>query len=278
MTSLAKKQTRNLKILHDFTKDVIKAKREKLSQSDNHSALKIDESENDFDKNKKTTFLELLLKSTNNGKPLSDQSIQEEVDTFMFGGHDTTASGISFALHHLSRHPVIQEKVYQEIIEVFGKTSSVPMTYKSLKELKYMEMVIKETLRKHPSAPSISRTLTEDTVIGGVLIPTGITVSIAIYAIHHDADNFPEPEVFDPERFTLENSKKRHPYSYIPFSAGSRNCIGQKFAMLEMKSALAKILINYKLQSVDLSDTIGERSDLVLRPVDGVNLKISSRT
>lgn len=272
---MARKEAKSLKILHDFTQRVIRTRREKLIQS--QTDLINDEFDNDFVKKEKPTFLELLLKSTNNGEPLSDQDIQEEVDTFMFEGHDTTTSGISFALHQLSQHPKIQEKVYQEIINVFGINFSVPMTYTSLQELKYMEMVIKESLRMHPSVPSIGRSLTEDTIIGGVSIPAGISISIAIYAIHHDEDNFPNPDIFDPERFSIENSEKRHPYSYIPFSAGSRNCIGQKYAMLEMKSALTKILMKYQLHAGQSKDEIRARADLVLRPADGVNLKISLR-
>lgn len=93
-------------------------------------------------------------------------------------------------------------------------------------EMKYLNCVIKETLRLYPSVPLIGRLLGEQTMINGIKLPVGAHVHILISALHRDPNHFPNPERFDPERFTLENSQNRHAFAYIPFSASQRNCIG----------------------------------------------------
>lgn len=113
-------------------------------------------------------FLDLLLQSTwPNGKPLSNADIREEVDTFMFEGHDTTTSGLSHAIYLLSRHPEAQQKAYKEIRAVMGEKKSLTMA--DLQEFKYLECVIKETLRLYPSVPMISRIIEEDFKMGILL-------------------------------------------------------------------------------------------------------------
>lgn len=111
-------------------------------------------------------LLDVLLQSTVNGAPLTNEDIREEVDTFMFEGHDTTTSGIAFALYLIARHPVVQEKLFEEITHVLGTDRNKAVTYRDLQELKYMELVIKETLRLYPSVPVIGRQIMEDTVVG----------------------------------------------------------------------------------------------------------------
>lgn len=268
-TALAKEQDKQLKILHKFTDDVILQRKEKLEQKLNNKA-------DDSEKNKKMNFLDMLLLSNVEGKPLSNSDIREEVDTFMFEGHDTTTSGISFTFYHLSQNKEVQQKVFEEVREVFGDDPTSGVTHRQLQELKYLEMVIKESLRIHPSVPFIGRRLTEDTLISGVTIPEGTNIIIPIYAIHHDEDVYPDPEKFDPERFSADAITGRNPYSYIPFSAGARNCIGQKFAMLEVKSIVSKMIRNYEL--VPCNDKkIKLQADLILKTVDGVFIKIKPR-
>lgn len=121
--------------------------------------------------NQKTrlAFLDLLLQATwPDGKPLSDADIRDEVTTFMFEGHDTTTSGLSHAIYLLSRHPEAQQKVYQEIQTVMGERTTLTMA--DLQEFKYLECVIKETLRLYPSVPSISRFVEEDFQMGIVQV------------------------------------------------------------------------------------------------------------
>lgn len=266
-TALAKEQEKQLKILHKFTDDVILQRKEKLEENLKNK----DNSEN----NKKMNFLDMLLLSHVEGKPLSNADIREEVDTFMFEGHDTTTSGISFTFYHLSQNKEIQQKVFEEVRDVFGDDPTSGVTHRQLQDLKYLEMVIKESMRIHPPVPIIGRRLTEDTLISGVTIPQGTNVLIPIYAIHRDTDFWSDPEKFDPERFSPDNMSGRNPYSYIPFSAGARNCIGQKFAMLEVKSIVSKMIRHYELVKCDKK--IKLQADLILKTVDGVFIKIKPR-
>jgi len=116
--------------------------------------------------------------------------------------------------------------VYEELMDVFDGSPDRPCTLEDTSQLKYMECCIKESIRLFPSIAAIQRTLSEDTRMGEHTLPAGTTVSIAIYAIHHNEEHFSDPESFKPERFLPEQSAGRHPYAFIPFSAGPRNCIG----------------------------------------------------
>lgn len=116
-----------------------------------------------------------------------------------------------------------------------------------LNEMKLLERVIKESLRLYPSVPVIQRTLDEDTKIGEYLVPKDTTISLLIYMLHRNPEIYPNPDVFDPDRFLPENSAKRHPYAYLPFSAASRNCIGE---LIDMQVALAYFsLTSWKIQA-----------------------------
>ncbi|GAB0087945.1 Cytochrome P450 [Sergentomyia squamirostris] len=302
LTPLFWEQRYHLKVLHDFTTKIIVQRREQLlfEESQNQSKKEMDTNikesmnvdfsskpkDDDFkdlylnrSSREKLTFLDLLLKATVDGKPLSDADIREEVDTFMFEGHDTTTSGISLTLYHLSQQQDIQERVYEELKQIFGGQlkEDFKVIYSHLQDMKYLEMVIKESLRMTPPVPIIGRKTTEAITVAGVRIPAGANISISMYAMHNSPEFYPNPTKFDPERFTVENSKDRHPFCYIPFSAGSRNCIGQKFAMLEMKMTIAKILMNFKLLPHDPESKMTLQGDLILKPVNGVCLKIVQR-
>ncbi|XP_072479215.1 cytochrome P450 4V2 isoform X2 [Notamacropus eugenii] len=212
---------RSLKILHDFTDKVIEERAREMKEN---------EAQKDGDMNPKNTkrqaFLDLLLNTTDeDGNALSHQDIREEVDTFMFEGHDTTATAMNWIIYLLGSYPEAQRKVHNELDEVFGK-SDRPVTVDDLKKLKYLDCVIKESLRLFPSVPFFARTLNSDCCIAGYKIPKGTEAVVLPYALHRDPKHFPDPEDFQPERFFPENAQGRHPYAYVPFSAGPRNCIG----------------------------------------------------
>lgn len=151
------KQSKLLKILHGFTDGVILARRDELTKrlgNDTENQIR-----------EKSNLIDILLRSTINGEPLSNMDIREEIDTFMFAGHDTTASGIAFTLHNLAKYPDIQQKAFDEIRNVIGDDITKSVELKDLNELSYLELVIKETLRLYPSVPFIGRKINENTLI-----------------------------------------------------------------------------------------------------------------
>jgi cytochrome P450 family 4 len=151
--------------------------------------------------------------------------------------------------------------------------------YKTLQELKYTERCLKEVLRLYPSVPFIGRVLGEDmTTSTGHLLKAGTNMHLHIYDVHHNPEIYPDPEKFDPDRFLPENCQNRHNFAYVPFSAGPRNCIGQKFAMLELKAVLCGVLAEFVLEPVDTPSTIIVKSELVLRNVQGIKIKFVPRT
>lgn len=218
----------------------------------------------------------LKAKHENNDNSLTFDDIQEEVDTFMFAGHDTTACSITWVCHNLCLYPEIQKKVHEELDNIFGD-SERHVSNEDLGKLNYLERVIKETMRLFPVVLYVGRELSEDIEIDGYRIEKGKNVTINIGAIHRDERYYPNPEKFDPDRFLPENSKDRHPYAFIPFSAGKRNCIGQRFAMMELKILLASILQKFTIHSDKTTAELRPSSLAVLVPKNGLPVKLKLR-
>jgi len=276
LTGGAKNHDECLRVLHGFTKRVIQERKVLHAQRQNefHTSSSIEDVA--LGKKRRLAFLDLLLEASHDGIMLTDEELREEVDTFMFEGHDTTSAGICWAIYLLGLHTDIQNKVSEELEHIFqGSDRSVTM--KDLNEMKYLERVIKESLRLYPSVPFIGREITEDIKLDNYTIPAGVTLSVPIIYIHRNPDQFPDPEKFDPDNFLPERVAKRHPYAYIPFSAGPRNCIGQKFAMLEMKTVLSYILRHYSLRSLDKREDITLIGELVLRTDEGLKVIVTPR-
>ncbi|KAK8775565.1 hypothetical protein V5799_031089 [Amblyomma americanum] len=267
-----------LNTLHSFTRKVI-AERKTLLQKQGHLEIQRDSDIDDEEQNKqKRPFLDLLItEHLKNPSSITEEHIREEVDTFMFEGHDTTAMGISWALFLIGHHPSEQQQIHDELDAIFGDDKQRPVTSEDLREMKYLESCLKEAQRLYPSVSFITRACEEPFQIGGVTFPTGTVVRLSTYCLHRDENVFPKPEEFHPERFFAENVKGRHPFAYVPFSAGPRNCIGQKFALSEEKIVIANILRRFKLKSLDQRDQVALVSELVLRPKNGLRIQFEAR-
>uniref|UniRef100_A0A182XB01 Uncharacterized protein n=1 Tax=Anopheles quadriannulatus TaxID=34691 RepID=A0A182XB01_ANOQN len=272
-----------LKILHDFAYSMIQKRREMYRQrkqsmlSETGSADNAPHSEEAHGQRKQLAFLDLLLELSEDGQLLSDADIREEVDTFILGGHDTTATALAWMLYLLGTDQTVQERVFLEIDGIMGGDRERHPTMAELSEMRYLECCIKESLRLFPSIPILSRTLTTGVDIEGHHIPSGTNAVIMLYQLHRDPQYFPNPEKFYPDRFLPENSTNRHPYSYIPFSAGPRNCIGQKFGALEEKAVISAVVRNYRIESVHRREDLILYGDLVMRTKGGLKIRIQRR-
>lgn len=215
---MSRKEKELLKILHGFTDEVIAMRKKELC---NQNSEKLDEySLNEFEGKKKLALLDLLLEAKIDGSPLSETDIREEVDTFMFGGHDTTTSGTSFILYNLSKYPEIQQKVYEEIVDIFDDDQN-QNSFQKLNKLNYLDLVIKESLRLFPPIPYIGRVLSEELTAAEFTFPKDANVILSPYLMGRDKDIFQDPLKFDPMRFDTETTtQKVNPFAYIPFSAG----------------------------------------------------------
>ncbi|XP_015179359.1 PREDICTED: cytochrome P450 4C1-like isoform X2 [Polistes dominula] len=281
-SSLAKVEKETLKTLHSFSRNII-AERKRFHKQTNGEYLKILENiekddlsnenpeKSDLQMKNRLSMLDLLIAASWNDKLIDEEGIREEVDTFIFEGHDTTASALTFALSLFAKHKDVQENIRDEVKTIMQEDNNI--TIASLKKLSYLERCLKESLRLYPSVHLISRQMPHEIQLKQYLIPSGTICIINIHNVHRNPKYWPNPNVFDPDRFLPENIKERHPYSYIPFSAGPRNCIGQKFAMHELKLFVGFILYNFELEPMDELDDVTFISDITLNTSKPLRVK-----
>ncbi|XP_052739348.1 cytochrome P450 4C1-like [Bicyclus anynana] len=265
---------RTLNFIHSF-RDRVVEKRRQNEYFDNLYTETMTESDDNFVMNdkKRLAMLDLLLNSEKQGLIDSD-GINEEVDTFMFEGHDTTAAALQFAFMLLANNTDVQDNILEEYYKIMGSSNKRP-TISDLSEMKYLEACIKETLRLYPPVYFMGRTCDGPLTLRGIEKLTPKTIIIAIFDLHRRSDQFVEALEFRPERFMKEPTW--HPFSYLPFSAGPRNCIGQKFAMMEMKLAITAVLSNYRLLPVTKPQDIVFVTGIILRTKDPIYVKFEKR-
>ncbi|CAF1212951.1 unnamed protein product [Adineta steineri] len=210
-----------LKILHGFSREIIQ---HRLTTFNAEQAKGNSEKKN----RRPLVFLDNLI-SQMHAEQLSMDDIQEEVDGFILEGHDTTANAINYTCYLIGSYPDVQAKVHAEIDAIFADDFERACTMEDTYHMTYLESVIKESMRIFPPVPLIGREIQEDFVYRGETIRKGTTVVVFLPGIHQDPSVFPDPDKFDPDRFSAsaERSKDWSPYGFIPFSVGSRNCIGQ---------------------------------------------------
>lgn len=179
---------------------------------------------------------------------LTDEEIIANIIIVLIAGYDTTANLLTYATYLLALHPGVQKRLREEIVEAVDADGG-EIKYETIMGLKYLDAVVNETLRIYPPVIRVVRQAVEDYEFKslGFKIQKDTKVMIPIYAVHHDEELHPDSFKFNPERFMPENKDKLIPYSFIPFHAGPRNCIGARFALLEVKTAIASILMKYNL-------------------------------
>ncbi|KAL1509590.1 hypothetical protein ABEB36_004301 [Hypothenemus hampei] len=186
-------------------------------------------------------------------KYLSDDDITAQALIFFFAGFDTISTALCYGSHELAMHKNIQDKLREEIRQTH-KLNNGKLTYENLLKMKYMDMVFSEVLRKWPPGFVVDRLCTKQYTIepkysdeSSVTLKVGDTIWIPIYGLHRDPNYYPDPDKFDPERFSDENKDEIKPYTYLPFGSGPRNCIGSRFAILEAKCLLYNLLLNFEI-------------------------------
>ncbi len=217
-------------------------------------------------------FTQICNTTDDEGVPLSDQAIIDHMNFLMMAAHDTTTSSISSTVHFLGQYPEWQDKVRAEILAIKARTGG-ELTYAALAEMETLEMVFKESLRLIPPVPSMPRRALKSFVFMNHVIPAGSHVGINPMLTHRLPDVWPDPERFDPLRFTPENSKGRHKYAWVPFGGGGHMCLGLHFAYMQVKSFFFHLLAENRIV---LSDSYRGEFNMfpIPKPKDGLPLRI----
>uniref|UniRef100_A0A2A4IV96 Cytochrome P450 n=1 Tax=Heliothis virescens TaxID=7102 RepID=A0A2A4IV96_HELVI len=215
-------------------------------------------------------FLDLIMDLSQNGE-LSDKEIREETDTIIATGSETTSNQLSFTMLLLGAHPEVQEKLYQEILEVLGKDRDIEK--EDLNKLVYTNAVLMESLRLLPTVPCLFRTVDKDVKLRNCTMPAG-RYCLTFPLTHNDANWGPESDKFKPERWL--NGDVKHNQEFAAFGLGRRSCIGKGYAVIGMKVVLAHFIRRYRIQA-DMSK-LRVQFDFVLKPISGHEISIERRT
>ncbi len=201
----------------------------------------------------------LLVARDEDGEPMSDAELRDQMMTLLFAGHETTATALAFAFHNVLRHPEVLDRLRAELAQ--GKPE-------------YVEATAKETLRLNPIVSEVGRVLSRPMRIGGWDLPAGVAAAPCIYLTHRRPDLWPEPERFDPERFV---GRRTSPYEFFPFGGGVRRCLGMAFALYEMKIVLAQVLSRVELRLATGYRMQPVRRSITLAPSRGMPVVVARR-
>ncbi len=216
-----------------------------------------------------------MRNNTKDYNNISKDLITAQGIIFFAAGFETTAHTLTTLSYNLTKNPDIQEKVYDEIQNVLASHEEI--NHETIADMHYLEAAINETLRMYPPAALQERLCSKDVEVKGIKFVKGSYVRLPIYASHMNPDFFPDPEQFQPERFLKENEDKIIPFTYRPFSGGPRLCLGQRFAMIEMKVCMAKLVNKFKLMPTEKTEMKMLPGDLFMTYYDEVNLKLIPR-
>ncbi|MFZ0545780.1 MAG: cytochrome P450 [Candidatus Promineifilaceae bacterium] len=244
-----------LKELDDYLYDLIRVRRETVG------------------KDLETSDIDDLLTHLIKTPHMTNNLIRDQLLTMLIAGHDTSTAMLSWALYLLGRHPQSMAKVQAEIDTALA--GSQP-NQNNIDNLPYLDQVIKETLRLYPPIHIGSRRAAEELTVNGHQIPVGTRVMYSIYLAHRDPKYWPDPAVFRPERFVLNNyAEKQPPFTYLPFGGGPRNCIGATFAQIEARVVLSRILQQFSLHL--LNQDVRMHMGATLEPRPGVHMRVNRR-
>jgi cytochrome P450 len=208
------------------------------------------------------------------GARMSNEQVRDEVMTLFLAGHETTANLMTWTWYLLWLNPHVESELHAELDSVLE--DGRPATVDDLPKLRFTEMVLAETMRLYPPAWAVGRTAVEDHEVAGYVIPSGSLVLLSQYIVHRDARFFPEPERFDPHRWTTEAKESRPQFSYFPFGGGVRRCIGEGFAWMEGSLLLATLARRWKT-TLASRYPVERSARLTLRPKKGMLMHLERR-
>ncbi|KAJ8889698.1 hypothetical protein PR048_009199 [Dryococelus australis] len=230
--------------IRDFVDDVVALKLQSRFTSDGKEDNKTleDGVENNG------SFVDLMISAMDNkSEPLTLEDLRDQVLIVAVAGTDTSAFTVSCVLMLLGLHQEVQARVLREQHRIFGEEVERPTTPEDLKQMVYLEQVINETMRLYPPAPIVGRSLDQEVVVSGYTLPAGATVVVPIYLVHRDPVHFPDPDTFDPERFSADNCRGRPLCAFLPFATGRRACIGKRYAYSAMKTMLSSVVRRFQV-------------------------------
>lgn len=224
-------------------------------------------------KEKKGDLLYMLMESRyeDTGEAMSNNLLRDEIMTIFLAGHETTATALTWTFYLISQHPEVYKKIKKEIDEVVGKGEFM---FQHFEQLKYTKACLDESMRLYPPVWGIGRKATEDNMVGDFMIKKDIDVTISIYHAHHHPDYWKNPEMFDPERWETEEVKQMDKFTYFPFGAGPRMCIGNNFAIMEAEIIMVKVIQNFSFEYLGQNPP-SMFPFVTVRPKNGMLMKVN---
>jgi cytochrome P450 len=232
-------------------------------------------------------MLDMMLDS---GLDLTDAQLADEVKTQLLAGHETSSMMLTWACYLLAAHPDAMAKAVREVDEKLGLDAGVCDSlvpgaaaktpgFDDFKNCEYLGWVLKEAMRVFTPVPVLNRESTQEDVLGGFKIPPKTAIMVSVWALHMSKDIWgPDAESFRPERFSAEESRTRHPFAYLPFSQGPRNCIGQNLAIMEAKVVLGTLLRRFKLaMTPGQPKPVTDSYVIPVRPRMGLHMTVTPR-
>ena len=221
-------------------------------------------------------LLSMLLSAQDEetGDGMSDEQVRDEAITLFIAGHETTAVALSWAWYLIGQHPEVDQRMFDEVQHV---TEGRLPGFADIPRLTYVRQVISEVLRLYPPAWILTREAIEDVTIGGHLIPKGATIDMSPYLLHRDSRFWPDPEQFNPDRFSPENKGTIGKFAYLPFGSGVRGCIGEQFAWTEAILIMATLIQQWKFNLIE-KNPVGIKPVLSLHPDRSFPVRLERRS
>lgn len=216
----------------------------------------------------------LAARDEETGQGMSDRQIRDEIMTIFFAGHETTATALAWTWYALAQHPAIEQRIRDELATTFAGTQP---TAETVAQLGYMQQTFQEALRRYAPIWIFAREAVAEDQLDGYVIPAKSSIMISPYVTHLDARWWPNPDTFDPERFSAEQSAARPRFAFYPFGGGPHLCIGQSFAMLEAQLILAMTMQQFRLELVDRGPVV-TKPQVTLRPRNGLWMRLHPAT